>query len=169
MYAPRYRSTFTLVVVLAAAGLTVPAEGARGSFSGNVCSMLTAKQVTTVHAPSKCKPTTLQGPGFTSSNGTWGTVTATGPHLSVTVNAYQSTGSAYFQIAKKVMNKLPGQAKKVSGIGSLAYESGADGSTLAAINFILGKDIVDINLRAVQPPTSLAALNALAKAIAAQL
>lgn len=87
----------------------------------------------------------------------------------MTVNAYQSTGSAYFQIGKKNMNRLPGPAKNVGGIGSLAYESGADGSTLAAINFIVGKDIVDINLRAVQPPTSLAALNALAKAIAAQL
>jgi hypothetical protein len=55
------------------------------------------------------------------------------------------------------------------GVGSLAYESGADGSTLSSINFVLGKMICNINMRTSKPPTSLAAFNALAKSVAAKL
>jgi hypothetical protein len=37
------------------------------------------------------------------------------------------------------------------------------------INFVVGNQIVDINLRTPTPPTSLAQLNALAKSVAAKL
>jgi hypothetical protein len=69
----------------------------------------------------------------------------------------------------KTIQRLPGETKKVSGIGSLAYESGADGSTLSEINFVVGNQIASINMRTSKAPSSLTAFNALAKSVAGKL
>ena len=121
MRAPKRTQASALAVAAAmAAALAVSAAGARTAFNGNVCSLLSAKQVAAVHAPSKCTRRTSSGSGVTDNYGTWGS--ATGPHLSVAVQAYQSTTSSAFKLAKQYLGQLP-NAKKVSGVGSLAWES----------------------------------------------
>jgi hypothetical protein len=74
--------------------------------------------------------------------------------------------AAGLQQAKKSLGQFP-NAKKVSGIGSLAYES--TGGNPVVLNFVVGKDVVDIGLQTKQPLKSLAALNTLAKLIAGKL
>lgn len=157
-------------VVLMAGALVVPAATARVAFSGNACKLVAAKQVAAFGVPTTCTPKTLKGPGFTASDAVWN-LKATGlqPHLSVSVNTYASRSGPIWQLGLQLLSKLPGHAKKVSGIGSVAYESGADGSTLSAINFVVGNQIVNINVRTPAAPKSLAQLNAFAKSIAAKL
>jgi hypothetical protein len=84
MCASKLSLASTLAVAVALA-LAVPAESARTAFNGNVCSLLTVKQVAAVHVPSKCARRTSSGSGVTLNYGTWGS--ATGPHLSVAVDA----------------------------------------------------------------------------------
>jgi hypothetical protein len=94
---------------------------ARLVFSGDVCSLLTSKQVSSVKVtPSKCssqKP--IKGSGGTLYYGNWGG-TGLAPHLSVSIDAHSD--AAGLQQAKKLLGQFP-NAKKVSGIGSVAYES----------------------------------------------
>ena len=153
----------TFFVPFVAAALVVPAALARPAFTGNVCSLLTAKQVAVVHVPSKCTPSTTAGSASTLDYGSWGTTT--GPHLSLTVNSFKST-SAAFQLAKKYLGQIP-NAKKVSGIGSVAWESRQGNTT--TINFVVGHDTCNLGLVTAKPLTSFAPAVALAKAIAAQL
>jgi hypothetical protein len=69
----------------------------------------------------------------------------------------------------KLLKVLPGHPKKVSGIGSAAYESGGDGSTLATMHFVKGKRVVAFSWYSKKPETSLKTFNAIAKSIAAQI
>ena len=162
---PKLRHAFALAVAaVIAAALSVPAAGARTAFNGNVCSLPSARQVAAVQVPSKCTHRTTTGSGATFYYGSWGT--ATGPHLSVSVNSYQSTTSPAFQSAKKYLGHLP-NAKKVSGIGSLAWESSQ--GTVTMVNFVVGHDLCELGLVTGKPQTSLAPVIALAKAIAAKL
>lgn len=167
-------SRSTLTVVLASLSAAVVAGGAptasgkadaRVAFSGDVCSMLTLKQVASVNVtPLKCttqKP--IKGSGSTTYYGNWGG-TGLAPHLAVSIVAY--TDATAFQRAKMFLGQFPG-AKKVSGIGSAAYESTV--STPYMLNFIVGKDVVDLGLQPKQPLKSAAAFSALAKAIAGKL
>jgi hypothetical protein len=75
--------------------------------------------------------------------------------------------ATFFSAAKSHLHVLPGAAKKVTGIGSAAYESSGGGLTV--INFIVGKYIVDINIRTNQPRKSLVAFNALSMSVASKL
>ena len=160
---PRHASAFAVAAAMAAA-LAVPGAGARTAFNGNVCSLLSAKQVAAVHAPSKCTHRTSSGSAGTDNYGTWGS--ATGPHLSVAVNTYQSTTSSAFKLAKKYLGELP-NAKKVSGVGSLAWESSQ--GTVTVLNFVVGHDICNLSLTSAQPSKSLSPVIALAKVVAAKL
>ena len=123
-----------------------------------------ALAVAAVQVPSKCTHKTSTSSGATLYYGSWGA--ATGPHLSVTVNSYQSTTSPAFQSAKKYLGQLP-HAKRVSGIGSLAWESSQ--GTVTMVNFVVGHDVCELGLVTAKPLTSLAPVIALAKAIAAKL
>lgn len=155
-----------LVALVAGAALAAPSAYASRAFSGNPCHLVSAKQLASVGISGSCKPTTLHGPGLTNSTAIW-SLTPT-QHLSVAVNTYPSASGAAWSVAMKTLRLLPGgQGKKVSGIGSLAYEAGGDG-TMAAINFVVGKQIVNINLGAKKAP-SMSAFNALAKSVAAKL
>ena len=156
-----FRLVPTIALAVCAAG-----SASAASSSMNVCGMLTAKQVAAIGVPTNCKATSLTGPGITSHTGTWGGSGPTAAHLGVSVVTYSN--ATLFQLGMRTLDKLPGIAKKVAGIGTLAYESGADGSTLAAINFVVGKTIVGINLRTTKPPKSLAQLDAIATTIAKQ-
>ncbi len=166
------RSALTVVLasliaaVVAGAAPTASAKpDARVAFSRDVCSLLTLKQVASVNVtPLKCtnqKP--IKGSGSTNYYATWGG-TGLAPHLAVSIVAY--TNATAFQQAKAFLGQFPG-AKKVSGIGSVAYESTA--GTPYMLNFIVGKNVVDLGLQTKQPLKSAAAFSALAKAIAGKL
>jgi hypothetical protein len=166
--------TSTARITFAAAALTaaIAAQGAaaRTTFSGNACRLLSAKQVAAFGIPTQCTPTTRQGPSFTVRLAAWNPhATGAQPHLSISLNTYASKSGPLWQLAMKTLRTLPGEAKKVSGIGSIAYESGGDGSTLSEINFVVGNQIVNINMRTTKAPSTLTKFNALAKYVAAKL
>jgi hypothetical protein len=157
-----------LIVLGLAAALIAPAALARSSFSGNACTLASARQIAALGIKAGCKPTSVKTPGFDNNLATWGNLAA--PHVSIGVNTYPSTSSSTYQVALKSLAFLPGgSSKKVSGIGSVAYESGANGSTLSAINFVVGKQIVNIELRTAGGQKSFAALDKLSKAVEAKL
>jgi hypothetical protein len=153
------------VVVVGVAPTASANTGVRFAFSGDVCSLLTPKQVASVNVtPLKCstqKP--IKGSGGTLYFGNWGG-TGLAPHLSVSVDAHSD--AAGLQQAKGSLGHFP-NAKKVSGIGSVAYESSSGNP--AMLNFIIGEDVVEIGLQTKQPLKSAAAFTALAKAIAGKL
>lgn len=156
----------SLAVAAAAAAITTPAALASGAFSGNPCALVSAKQVAAFGIPASCKPTTLRGPGFTVNSATWNLTSPT-QHLSVGVHTYATSSGAGWNAAMQTLRILPsGQGKKVSGIGSLAYEAAGGGTT--AINFVVGKQIVNVTLRTTKP-LSLQAFNVFAKSVAAKL
>jgi hypothetical protein len=105
----------------------------------------------------------IKGSGSTDYYASWGG-SGLAPHLAVSIVAY--TDVAALGQAKTFLGHFP-NAKKVSGIGSVAYESTS--GTPSMLNFIVGKDVVDLGLQPKQPLKSVAAFDALAKAIAAKL
>lgn len=155
----------SLAVAVATAALAAPAALASETFNGNPCSLAAAKQLAAFGITAPCKPTTIHGPGFTTSTAIWNLTSPTN-HLSVGVSTYASSSGAVWSIGMKTLSILPGQAKKASGIGSVAYET--DEPTSAAINFVSGKQIVHIAVRTTKP-LSLKAFNAFAKSVAAKL
>jgi hypothetical protein len=160
-------------LVLGLAALTVApgaqASASRAALNGTVCNTLSAKQVTTVHVSSSCRPKTIKGSFNTLYSGIWSQPSKPGVELTVSVAVFPSTSSPAYQIGLQHMSVLPGKSKKVSGIGSKAHESGADGGLLSSINFVVGRSIVNIGLRSAHPLTSLGAFNALAKSVAAKV
>jgi len=158
----------SLTVALAAASLLVSSANARTSFGGNACTVVSTKQVAAFGISGPCKLTKHSVAGLTSSIGIWNLTSRTA-HLSIAVNTYSSKSGPYWQVAMKTLDKLPGPAKKVKGIGSLAYESGGAGSTISAINFVVGNRVVSINMRTSIAPKSLQAFTAMAKSVAAKL
>lgn len=158
----------TLTVAFAAAGLLVFSATAGASFGGNACTVVSAKQVAAFGISGPCTPTKHGVAGFTASLGIWNLTSRTA-HLSIAVNTYSSKSGPYWQVAMQTLDKLPGTVKKVKGIGSLAYESGGAGSSISAINFVVGNRIVSVNLRSPKASKSLHAFNAMAKSIAAKL
>ncbi len=158
-----------LPVLVFAVLATAPAAGAAPGFKGNVCAMVSAKQVTAIAGvSSKCtnaKPS--QGPGSTIYIGNWAGLTPKSPTVQVTVAVYTDTG--VLQLAKQNLKQgLPGPPKKVAGIGSAAYE--AKGALAVGIHVSVGKYIAYINLNTIgKPPKSATVLEPLAKAIAARL
>ena len=157
----------SIVVTVVAAGAAVSTADA-ASFSGKICSLLTAKQVATVNvAPLKCtSEPALKTSVFTAYHGYWGTsLTASHP---VVLNLAVNTGNAsYLATAKNTLRALPGVPKKVTGIGSLAYESSS--GTLTQVNFTVGNYVCSILLRTNKPLKSISSFNALVKAVAAKL
>jgi hypothetical protein len=158
----------SLTVALALASLLVSSANARTSFDGNACTVVSAKQVAALGIAGPCKLRKHSVAGFTSSIGIWNLTSRTN-HLSIAVNTYSSKSGPYWQVAMKTLNKLPGPARKVKGIGSLAYESGGAGSAISAINFVLGNRVVSINLRTSAAQKSLQSFTAMAKSVAAKL
>ena len=152
------------------AGLvTASAAGAAPGFKGNVCALVSAKQVTAIPGvSSKCtnaKPS--PGPGSTNYVGNWAGLTPRSPTVQVTVAVYTDTGA--LQLAKHNLKQgLPGPPKKVAGIGSAAYEG--KGALSAGIHVSVGKYIAYISLNTIgTPPKSAAVIEPLAKAVAARL
>lgn len=156
-------------VVLCAALATASAAAAAPGFNGNVCGMVSAKQVTAIAGvSSKCtKAKPSQGPGSTIYVGNWAGLTPKSPTVQVTVAVYTDSGA--LQLAKQNLKQgLPGPPKKVAGIGSAAYE--AKGALSVGIHVAVGKYIAYISLNTIgTPPKSATVLEPLAKAVAARL
>ncbi len=159
-----------LIAILFAALTAASVAGARSNFNGNVCQLASAKQITAIPGVStKCanaKPT--KGPGSTITTGNWAGKTPTSPQLQVTVASYTDTGA--LKLAKSNLKQgLPGGTpKKLTGIGSAAYEATAASST--GIHFAVGRYVVYLNLTSIgRPPRATAPLEALAKTIAGRL
>ena len=158
-----------LAVLVVAVLATASGAGAAPGFKGNVCGMVSAKQVTAIAGvSSKCrsaKPS--QGPGSTIYVGNWAGLTPKSPTVQVTVAVYTDTGA--LQMAKQNLKQgLPGPPKKVAGIGSAAYE--AKGALAVGIRVAVGKYIAYISLNTIgTPPKSATVLEPLAKAVAARL
>jgi hypothetical protein len=131
--------------------------------------MVSAKQVTAIAGVSSnctnAKPS--QGPGSTIYVGNWPGMTPKSPTVQVTVAAYTDAGA--LQLATHNLKQgLPGPPKKVTGIGSAAYE--AKGALSAGVHVMVGKYIAYISLNTIgTPPRTAAVLEPLAKAVAARL
>jgi hypothetical protein len=154
------------VIVLA---LVIPATSAARSSAVNACKLVSAKQAALLGVTQPCKGTVRTGSTGALSGGNWGTPAVTPSALALTVTTFSSTDSPIWQLNRKVLNVMPGHPKKISGIGSVAYESGGDGSTVSSIHFVLGKRIVVFSWYSKKPQRSLKTFNAIAKSIAAQL
>jgi hypothetical protein len=159
-------STARVVLPVALLALTATSAASAGTgFAGNVCTLIPARQIAPiVGSPSHCtKAPTTQGPGSTMYVGTW-TGPAGSPHLQLTISAYSDQG--VLQMAKLNLRQgLPGGTpKRVTGIGSAAYEASASKST--GIHFSVGKYVAYLTLG---KPRATASLEALAKTIAARL
>jgi hypothetical protein len=158
------RYLLVLVIVVTIVGGLL-ASAANAAFSGQVCGLLTAKQVATANVtPLKCTAEpTVHADGGIDFHGYWGTAAFAPSSLVFQVN----TGTAaYLQLAKRVVGDLVG-AKKVSGIGSVAY-IGAAGNGSTAVQFVVGKYVCTMYFTKVKSLKSAAAL-ALAKVVASEL
>lgn len=164
-----HASRLTLAVTLFAALAAASVAGARSNFNGNVCRLVSAKQITAIPGVSSsctnAKPS--KAPGSTIYTGNWAGNTPRSPRVQVTVAFYTDMG--VLQLAKSNLEQgLPGTPRKVAGIGSAAYE--ATGGLSTGIHFNVGKYVVYISVNTVgKPPRSTASLEALAKAVAARL
>ena len=163
-------SRILLVAAIAGLVLTSPA-GARPVFDGKVCGLLTAKQIATVPGLSpacrNARPT--KGLGSTMYVGNWPGKTPTSPILQVTIARYTDSGA--LQLAKHNLRQgLPGgPPRKVPGVGAGAYE--ANGASSVGIHFTVGGYVgyVSLNTRGTASRALEAALETLAKAVAARL
>ena len=157
----------TLFFTLAAL-TTAAAAAARPTFGGNVCGLLTAKQVTAIQGVSPRCTNAKPSPGFGSTiyAGNWSGKTARSPRVQVTVSVYTDQGA--LQLAKRNLAQgLTGTPRKVAGIGSGAYE--ATGAGAAGLRFASGKTTVLVIVTALGKPPSTKSAETLAKSIDARL
>jgi hypothetical protein len=154
----------TVCAVAAVAGCWVSVAGA--GYSGNPCSVLSAKLVANAGVtPLKCRPNPpVKTPYATTYIGYWGRSANAPTHLIIQINKVSNAAS--LSTFKALMEKRKGWVatpKKVTGVGSLAYE--ARTSDIGEIQFITGSYFVGLTLYSKSP----ARVTALAKAIAAKL
>jgi hypothetical protein len=150
----------TGVVVLAAA----PAYGASAGFSGNACSLLTAKQVSGVNVKAKsCTAgTPVKTSQFTATSGYWGSKTIGQPRVTITI--YKLANTAYVA----ALEAAHGQGQS-AGIGSWSRSTGlANGKTADSVIFF--KDgyfvIVNVNTGVKKPLKNATPMTKLAKSVA---
>lgn len=158
------RYMLMLMVAGAIAGASL-ASVADAAFSGNVCGLLTKKQVATAGVtPLKCTTEpTVRLEGGIDYHGYWGASAIAPASLLFQVN----TGSAsYLAVAKRVVGDIPG-AKKASGIGSVAYV-GASVNGTTTVQFVVGNYICTMYFTKEKSLKAAAAL-ALAKIVAGEL
>jgi len=154
-------------LAVAAAVAAAAAAAAAPPFHGNVCGLLTARQVAALPGVSTACTNLrqAQAPGSTNYVGHWAGKTPTSTGLQVTVASYADQG--FLALAKRNLNQgLPGGTpKRVAGIGTGAYEATGAGSN--AIHFTVGKYLV--YLVATPSPGPIKPLEAIAWAVAAHL
>jgi hypothetical protein len=163
----RVRYTVVLAALLAAA----PAAGAAPAFKGNVCGLLTAKQVTAIPGvTSSCKNAApLPALGGKQYTGNWAGATTKSPTLQVTVVAYSDPGALQLAVHNLKQGLPGGTPKKVTGIGDGAYEAKGVGNG-PGIHVAIGKDIAYINVSYVGgPQLAPSVLEPIAKDVVAKL
>jgi hypothetical protein len=168
------RACVRYVVVVAAVLSCTQTAGAALRFGGNVCGLLTAKQVTAISGvTAKCKnEAPLPGPlpGSTQYAGNWAGVTTKSPALQVTVVKYPDPGMLKLAVHNLKQGLPGGTPKKVTGIGDAAYEAKGPPDTGPGINVAIGKYIAYINLATVGgPQLSPSLLEPIAKDVVAKL
>ena len=90
--------------------------------------------------------------------------------LVLSVNTFNNTNNPIWQASMKTLKIMAGgPAKKVTGIGDLAYEAGGTGGNVATVHFVKGKRIVAFSWYSTKPPRSLKTFTAIAKSIAGQV
>ena len=106
------------VVVLAAVLVTAPVAGAAPAFKGNVCGLLTAKQVAAIPGvTSSCKNAApLPALGGKQYEGDWAGVSPKSPTLQVTIGAYSDPGALQLAVHNLKQGFSGGTPKKVAGI-----------------------------------------------------
>jgi hypothetical protein len=160
-----------LVVVLAMLAAASPASARSAAFSGNVCALLTAKQVTAISGvTAKCKNAApLPGPGSKQYTGNWAGATTRSPTLQVTVVHYIDPGALQLAVHNLKQGLPGGTPKKVAGIGDGAYEAKGVGNG-PGIHVAIGKYIAYINASSVGgPPLLPSVLEPIAKDVVAKL
>jgi hypothetical protein len=161
------------VVVLAAALVAVSIAGAAPVFKGNVCGLLTAKQVTAVPGlTSSCKnQAPLPGPlpGSKEWTGNWAGVTPKSTTLQVTVAKFTDPGSLQMAVHNLKQGLPGGTPKKVTGIGDGAYEAKGSGFG-PGLNVAVGNYVAYLVLSSTgDPKPTLAQLEPIAKDVVAKL
>lgn len=162
-----YRSILTLAAVLAVAA-TGAASAATPTFGKNVCSLLSAKQVTAIPglSPRCTNVAPARGPGSTIYVGRWAAAGGTSPSLQVTVSQYKDPG--LLRLAQRNLGQgLVATPHKLRGVGAAAYE--ATGGVAAEVQFTSGAFVVGVTLTAHGKAPSPAAVEQLAKAIVPRL
>ncbi len=157
------------MVLLATLAVAAPAAARPAPFSGDVCGLLTAKQVTVISGVTgQCKnDTPLPGPGSEQYTSNWAGVTKKSPALQVTVVKYTDPGVLQLAVHNLKQGLSGGTPTKVTGIGDAAYE--AKGAFEAGIHVAVGKYIAYISLSEIGKTPSLALIEPVAKDVAAKL
>jgi hypothetical protein len=154
----------TVCAVAVAGGCWVSVASA--GFSGALCSVLSAKQVSSAGVtPVKCRAgAPVKTPYYTLYAANWGSSAGVSTNLNVQIDKVSNAAS--LSVFKALMMKRKGWVAapvKVAGVGSIAYE--ARTSDIGEIQFITGSYFVGITLHSKSP----ARVTALAKAVAAKL
>jgi hypothetical protein len=156
-------------LVIAAVLAVASSAAASPKFNGNVCALLTTQQVTAITGVSaKCNnQPPLPGMGGKTYVGDWASLLPKGPTLQVTVSVFSDP----VWLAKAIhnlMQGLNGPPKKVTGIGTAAYE--ATGAYAVGIHTYVGKNLIYISLNEVgKTPSSPALIAPVAKDVVARL
>jgi hypothetical protein len=154
----------TVCAVAVAGGCWVSAASA--DFSGALCSVLSAKQVSSAGVrPLTCRASApVKTPYATTYIGYWGSSAAAPTHLVIQINKVSNAAS--LSVYKALMMKRRGWVAtpaKVAGVGSIAYE--ARTSDIGEILFITGSYFVALTLDSKSPTQ----VTALARAVATKL
>jgi hypothetical protein len=153
-------------MVASAVAILVTTATAAGSFSGKVCSMVSAKQVLAVHVPTNCtQQKTVTSSEGTVQTGIWGKNSLAGPRLSVGI---WKVANANFLTVLKSSHA----SGKPVGIGNWSREDGlANGKTADSVSFLKGSYFVLIALTTApnRPLKNAKPLIALAKTVASKL
>jgi hypothetical protein len=159
------------VVVVAAVLCCAQTAGAAPVFSGNVCGVLTASQVTAISGvTAKCKnEAPLPAPGGKQYVGDWAGLTTKSPSLQVTVVKYTDRGALQLAVHNLKQGLPVGTPKKVAGIGDAAYEAKGPPNTGPGIHVAIGNYVAYINLSVRGPSVSPSLLEPIAKDVVAKL
>ena len=161
------------MVVLVAVLVTAPIAGAAPVFSGNVCGLLTAKQVAGIPGvASSCKNAApLPGPlpGSKEWTGNWAGTTPRSATLQVTIVKFADSGTLQLAVHNLKQGFSGGTPKKVAGIGYAAYEAKGNGLG-PGINAAIGNYIAYLSATSIDAPKpTLAELEPIAKDVVAKL
>jgi hypothetical protein len=154
----------TVCAVAVAGGCWVSVASA--GFSGALCSVLSAKQVSNAGVtPLKCRASApVKTPALTTYIVVWGSSAGASTDLVIQINKVSNAASlSEFKALMMKRRGWVGAPVKVAGVGSIAYE--ARTSDIGEIQFVTGSYFVGLTLHSKSP----AKVTALAKAVAAEL